>query len=93
MENADKLPAGKSLKNKEATEQDPGDSDHEEEKENRVDDNAVAPKIERDSEVDPNKKVSYTYNAERVIGHGSFGIVFVATIAETGHIVAIKKVL
>ena len=39
------------------------------------------------------KKISFTYSAERVVGHGSFGIVFVATVAETGELVAIKKVL
>lgn len=35
---------------------------------------------------------SYTYNAEKIIGNGSFGVVFKATIAETGETVAIKKV-
>jgi glycogen synthase kinase 3 beta len=33
-----------------------------------------------------------TYNAEKIIGNGSFGVVFKATIAETGEQVAIKKV-
>ena len=35
---------------------------------------------------------SLTYNAEKIIGNGSFGVVFKATIAETGETVAIKKV-
>ena len=35
---------------------------------------------------------SMTYNAEKIIGNGSFGVVFKATIAETGETVAIKKV-
>mmetsp|Transcript_20330 Transcript_20330/g.37958 ORF Transcript_20330/g.37958 Transcript_20330/m.37958 type:complete len:378 (-) Transcript_20330:1749-2882(-) len=35
---------------------------------------------------------NYTYNADRVIGNGSFGVVYQATIAETGETVAIKKV-
>ena len=33
-----------------------------------------------------------TYNADRVVGNGSFGVVFQATRAETGETVAIKKV-
>jgi len=39
-----------------------------------------------------NKQQSFTYNAEKIIGNGSFGVVFKATIAETGETVAIKKV-
>eukprot|EP00743_Colponemidia_sp_Colp-15_P001062 GILK01001172.1.p1 GENE.GILK01001172.1~~GILK01001172.1.p1 ORF type:complete len:428 (-),score=45.62 GILK01001172.1:267-1550(-) len=35
---------------------------------------------------------NYTYNADRVIGNGSFGIVYQATVVETGETVAIKKV-
>ena len=34
-----------------------------------------------------------SYSAERIIGNGSFGVVFQATEVETGGIVAIKKVL
>ncbi|KAF1792041.1 Protein kinase, ATP binding site [Phytophthora cactorum] len=33
------------------------------------------------------------YSAERIIGNGSFGVVFQATVEESGEIVAIKKVL
>mmetsp|Transcript_4010 Transcript_4010/g.5581 ORF Transcript_4010/g.5581 Transcript_4010/m.5581 type:complete len:387 (+) Transcript_4010:249-1409(+) len=33
------------------------------------------------------------YNAERIIGNGSFGVVFQATVVSTGDVVAIKKVL
>lgn len=36
---------------------------------------------------------SVSYAAERVIGNGSFGVVYAASIVETGEIVAIKKVL
>merc|ERR1719298_167311 len=38
------------------------------------------------------KKESFTYNAERVLGSGSFGIVYQAQVVETGESVAIKKV-
>jgi len=38
-------------------------------------------------------KHSISYAAERVIGNGSFGIVYQATAIETGETVAIKKVL
>lgn len=34
-----------------------------------------------------------SYSAERIIGNGSFGVVFQAAVVETGEIVAIKKVL
>jgi glycogen synthase kinase 3 beta len=34
-----------------------------------------------------------SYSAERIIGNGSFGVVFQASVIETGEIVAIKKVL
>lgn len=39
------------------------------------------------------KKPTISYAAERVIGNGSFGIVYQATVIETGETVAIKKVL
>jgi glycogen synthase kinase 3 beta len=41
---------------------------------------------------DAAKKASFTYNAERVLGSGSFGIVYQAQVVETGESVAIKKV-
>lgn len=37
-------------------------------------------------------RTSFTYNAERVIGNGSFGIVYQAMVVETNETVAIKKV-
>ena len=40
---------------------------------------------------DPNQTISY--NAERIIGNGSFGVVFQATVEGTNEVVAIKKVL
>lgn len=36
--------------------------------------------------------VSHTYTSDRVVGNGTFGVVYQATIAETGEKVAIKKV-
>jgi len=36
---------------------------------------------------------TFTYDAQRMIGHGSFGAVFLAKVVETGDLVAIKKVL
>lgn len=41
---------------------------------------------------DSSRKSSFTYNAERVLGSGSFGIVYQAQVVETGESVAIKKV-
>ncbi|URD80751.1 hypothetical protein MUK42_03094 [Musa troglodytarum] len=38
-------------------------------------------------------KQTVSYMAERIVGHGSFGIVFQAKCLETGETVAIKKVL
>ena len=34
-----------------------------------------------------------TYQVDRIVGHGSFGVVFQATTIGTGEVVAIKKVL
>ena len=42
---------------------------------------------------DTEQSSTISYSAERVIGNGSFGVVFQATVVETGEIVAIKKVL
>lgn len=44
----------------------------------------------RSSNPDPAGTVSY--NAEHIIGNGSFGVVFQAVVVETGEVVAIKKV-
>ena len=49
---------------------------------------------QKDQKLDAEQKfISHTYSAERVVGNGSFGVVFVANIAETGNVVAVKKVL
>lgn len=39
------------------------------------------------------KSETLNYDAQRMIGHGSFGVVFQAKVVETNEIVAIKKVL
>lgn len=52
---------------------------HEESKSNASD----APPLEQ----------NISYAAERIIGNGSFGVVFEAKVVETGEVVAIKKVL
>ena len=41
----------------------------------------------------PSEPETISYSAERIIGNGSFGVVFQASVVETGEIVAIKKVL
>ncbi len=48
-------------------------------------------KKKSESSSKPNAAISYA--AERVIGNGSFGVVYQATVIETGETVAIKKVL
>jgi serine/threonine protein kinase len=42
--------------------------------------------------IDNKSDQNFTYTATQVIGSGSFGVVYQATIAETGEVVAIKKV-
>ncbi|CAE7744865.1 MSK-3 [Symbiodinium necroappetens] len=49
-------------------------------------------KVEPTKSTDETTKKSYTYNAERVLGSGSFGVVYQAVVVETGESVAIKKV-
>jgi glycogen synthase kinase 3 beta len=49
--------------------------------------------IRSDSKLNDNKSdQNYTYTATQIVGSGSFGVVYQATIAETGEVVAIKKV-
>jgi glycogen synthase kinase 3 beta len=43
------------------------------------------------AEASPQENISYS--AERIIGNGSFGVVFEAKVVETNEVVAIKKVL
>ena len=57
---------------------------------------AAAPAAAGDAGAGPAKKKemgAVRYAAERVIGNGSFGVVYQATVIETGETVAIKKVL
>jgi len=46
-----------------------------------------------DNAVNKSAEQTISYSAERIIGNGSFGVVFQAAVVETGEIVAIKKVL
>jgi serine/threonine protein kinase len=41
----------------------------------------------------PLTEQNISYSAQRIIGNGSFGVVFEAKVVETGKVVAIKKVL
>jgi serine/threonine protein kinase len=45
------------------------------------------------SPTSPSSEQTISYSAERIIGNGSFGVVFQAAVVETGETVAIKKVL
>uniref|UniRef100_A0A7S1ZF15 Protein kinase domain-containing protein n=1 Tax=Trieres chinensis TaxID=1514140 RepID=A0A7S1ZF15_TRICV len=45
------------------------------------------------SSVAAQQEQTISYSAERIIGNGSFGVVFQAAVVETGEVVAIKKVL
>jgi glycogen synthase kinase 3 beta len=63
--------------------------------------NAAAPSINK-SKTQPlsssggaatSAEQNISYSAERIIGNGSFGVVFEAKVVETGEVVAIKKVL
>lgn len=44
------------------------------------------------SQSESKQENNYTYTATQIIGSGTFGVVYQATIAETGEVVAIKKV-
>ena len=54
--------------------------------------NAAMPPGEAKSDAPPLEQ-NISYAAERIIGNGSFGVVFEAKVVETGEVVAIKKVL
>jgi len=50
-------------------------------------------KDQSSSPTSPSTEQTISYSAERIIGNGSFGVVFQAAVVETGETVAIKKVL
>lgn len=52
-------------------------------------DTTVAPPVNDQQQQQQN----ISYSAQRIIGNGSFGVVFEARVVETGKVVAIKKVL
>ena len=49
--------------------------------------------LAQSQQVSKSQEPSFRYTAERLIGNGSFGVVYQAVCAETGEVVAIKKVL
>eukprot|EP01017_Pseudomicrothorax_dubius_P048169 TRINITY_DN871_c0_g1_i1.p1 TRINITY_DN871_c0_g1~~TRINITY_DN871_c0_g1_i1.p1 ORF type:complete len:410 (-),score=82.17 TRINITY_DN871_c0_g1_i1:111-1340(-) len=53
--------------------------------------NGVSPKL-GDKPVDPKDYKNFTFNAVKIIGSGTFGVVYQAVVAETSEVVAIKKV-
>ncbi|KAA8492479.1 Glycogen synthase kinase-3 beta [Porphyridium purpureum] len=63
----------------------------------RVDENFINVPANPEGSVTGNSSAhgmeSISYSAAKVVGNGSFGIVFQATVCETGETVAIKKVL
>nr|AOG62274.1 GSK3-beta [Eurychasma dicksonii] len=59
-----------------------------------ISDNTMAASSNKETESRPSTDgQTVSYSAERIIGNGSFGVVFQATVVETGEVVAIKKVL
>jgi len=54
---------------------------------------AVADNVPDHSKSSSLTEQNISYSAERIIGNGSFGVVFEAKVVETGEVVAIKKVL
>lgn len=54
-------------------------------------DSAAAASIPLETKDGAEQNISYS--AERIIGNGSFGVVFEAKVVETDEVVAIKKVL
>lgn len=58
----------------------------------RLSDNKQNMKKDSQSKGDNNKEQNFTYTATQIIGSGSFGVVYQATVSETTEVVAIKKV-
>jgi Protein kinase domain len=58
---------------------------------NNINNSSSHPTTPSETATSTNHNISYS--AERIIGNGSFGVVFEAKVVETGDIVAIKKVL
>ena len=54
---------------------------------------AQAAATNSNSKASPLTEQNISYSAERIIGNGSFGVVFEAKVVGTGEVVAIKKVL
>lgn len=62
---------------------------------NKIDENQSSTRIgdnKNSKKDDDSKEQNYTYTATQIIGSGSFGVVYQATVSETTEVVAIKKV-
>lgn len=71
-----------------------GDTDSLTEAVQRIENMRISQNAPEDKHTDKKgDKQAISYAAERVIGNGSFGVVYQATVIETGETVAIKKVL
>lgn len=68
-----------------------GSSSNVEQIESSADNDKVTIELHLPNSFDESETINY--DAQRMIGHGSFGAVFLAKIVETNEIVAIKKVL
>ena len=58
---------------------------------NKISDNKQS-MSKKESKGNEDKEMNFTYTATQIIGSGSFGVVYQATVSETTEVVAIKKV-
>jgi serine/threonine protein kinase len=58
---------------------------------NKISDNKQS-LSKKENKSNEDKEINFTYTATQIIGSGSFGVVYQATVSETTEVVAIKKV-